>query len=106
MDLFIKAIVAFCIGAAAIYGAQTLWLSSVKQQIVTAERTPIMPAAAVKPLPKLDASDVVKGLQPPKLDPNLGKNIPMGAINQQINRSIRAGDIVPRPPRIPGVRGH
>ena len=106
MDLFIKAIVAFCIGAAAIYGAQTLWLSSVKQQIVTAERTPIMPAAAVKPLPKLDASDVVKGLQPPKLDPNLGKNIPMGAINQQINRSIRAGDMVPRAPRIPGVRGH
>ena len=106
MDLFIKAIVAFCIGAAAIYGAQTLWLSSVKQQIVTAERTPIMPAAAVKPLPKLDASDVVKGLQPPKLDPNLGKNIPMGAINQQINRSIRARDMVPRAPRIPGVRGH
>ena len=97
---------AFCIGAAAIYGAQTLWLSSVKHQIVTAERTPIMPAAAVKPLPKLDASDVVKGLQPPKLDPNIGKNIPMGAINQQINRSIRAGDMVPRPPRIPGVRGH
>lgn len=106
MDLFIKAIVAFCIGAGAIYGAQTLWLSSVKQQIVTAERTPIMPAAAVKPLPKLDASDVVKGLQPPKLDPNIGKNIPMGAINQQINRSIRAGDMVPRAPRIPGVRGH
>ena len=106
MDLFIKAIVAFCIGAAAISGAQTLWLSSVKQQIVTAERTPIMPAAAVKPLPKLDASDVVKGLQPPKLDPNLGKNIPMGAINQQLTRSIRAGDMVPRPPRIPGVRGH
>jgi hypothetical protein len=106
VDLFIKAIVAFCIGAGAIYGAQTLWLSSVKQQIVTAERTPIMPAAAVKPLPKLDASDVVKGLQPPKLDPNIGKNIPMGAINQQINRSIRAGDMVPRPPRIPGVRGH
>ena len=106
MDLFIKAIVAFCIGAGAIYGAQTLWLSSVKQQIVTAERTPIMPATAVKPLPKLDASDVVKGLQPPKLDPNIGKNIPMGAINQQINRSIRAGDMVPRPPRIPGVRGH
>ena len=105
MDLFIKAIVAFCIGAAAIYGAQTLWLSSVKQQIVTAERTPIMPAAAVKPLPKLDASNVIKGLQPPKLDPNIGKNIPMGAINQQINRSIRAGDMVPRPPRIPGVRG-
>ena len=48
----------------------------------------------------------MKGLQPPKLDPNIGKNIPMGAINQQINRSIRAGDMVPRPPRIPGVRGH
>jgi hypothetical protein len=103
VDLFIKAIVAFCIGAAAIYGAQTLWLSSVKQQIVTAERTPIMPES--KPLPKFDASNVVKGLQPPKLDPNIGKNIPMGAINQQINRSIRAGDMVPRPPRIPGLRG-
>jgi hypothetical protein len=106
VDLFIKAIVAFCIGAAAIYGAQTLWLSSVKQQIVTAERTPVMPTTTVKPLPKLDASNVLKGLQPPKLDPNIGKNIPMGAINQQINRSIRAGDMVPRPPRIPGVRGH
>ena len=105
MDLFIKAIVAFCIGAGALYGAQTLWLSSVKQQIVTAERTPIMPAAAVKPLPKLDASDVVKGLQPPKLDPNIGKNIPMGAINRQINQAIHAGDMVPRPPRIPGLRG-
>jgi hypothetical protein len=104
VDLFIKAIVAFCIGAAAIYGAQTLWLSSVKQQIVTAERTPVMPTT--KPLPTIDASNVVKALQPPKLDPNIGKNIPMGAINQQINRSIRAGDMVPRPPRIPGVRGH
>jgi len=105
MDLFIKAIVAFCIGAAAIYGAQTLWLSSVRQQIVTAERTPIMPAAEVKPLPKLDARNVVKGLQPPKLDPNIGKNIPMGAINRQINQSIYAGKMVPLPPRIPGVRG-
>jgi len=103
VDLFIKAIVAFCVGAGAIYGAQTLWLSSVKQQIATAERTSVMPEP--KPLPKFDASNVIKGLHPPKLDPNIGKNIPMGAINQQINQSIYAGKMVPLPPRIPGVRG-
>jgi hypothetical protein len=101
VDLFIKAIVAFCVGAGALYGAQTLWLSSIKQQL-HAERAPVMPE--VKPLPKLDASNAIKGLQPPKLDPNIGKNIPMGAIHRQINQSIRAGDMVPRPPRIPGVR--
>jgi hypothetical protein len=104
VDLVIKAIVAFCIGGAAIYGAQTLWLSSVRQHIVTAERTPIMPAA--KPLPTIETGNVIKALRPPPLDPNIGKNIAMGAINQQINRSIRAGDMVPRPARIPGVRGH
>jgi len=98
VDLFIKTIVAFCIGAGAIAGAQALWLSSIKQQL-HAERAPVMP----KPMPSVDASKIVKGINPPPLDPNLGKNAALGTINRQINQSIRAGDLVPRPRSFPGV---
>jgi len=35
MSLVIKAVLAFCIGGAAMYGLQRVWLSNIKQQLAT-----------------------------------------------------------------------
>ena len=103
MGFVVLVIAAFCVGAAGIYGVQHLGLLAVKQSLQA--NLPMKPAMAVQPL-KFDAAKF-RGLTTPKLDPNIGKNIPIGTFNRQIDLHIRAGNMVPRPPsipRIPGVR--
>ena len=105
MGFVVLVIAAFCIGAAGVYGVQHLGLQAVKQAIYanTGGGLPVKTVMPVSPL-KFDASKFRASIVP-KLDPNIGKNIPVGTFNRQIDLHIRAGNMVPRPPSIPNVPG-
>jgi hypothetical protein len=100
MGLLMQVIAAFAIGIAAMWGVGAYGMYWGREAVRQAANTP---RPEVTPFKTPDTSNLLKGLHP-KLDPNIGKNIPMGAINQQINQYIYAGKMVPLPPRIPGVR--
>jgi len=101
MDMIFKVIAAFCIGIAGMWGLGAYGMYWGREAVRQSASTP-MPE--VKPFKTPDTSKLMSTLHP-KLDPNIGKNIPMGQFNQQINQHIYAGKMVPLPPaRIPGVR--
>jgi hypothetical protein len=102
MGLVFKALVAFCIGTAAVVGVQSLWLSWIKQRTGT-QQAVALPQVQMKPIPTVDPAQFRAALYP-KLDPNIGKDAWRGTLNQQINQSINAGRMVPLPPRhVPGM---
>jgi len=101
MGLVLKALVAFCIGGAAMYGAQKLWLSQVKQQLAIPRVT--IPQTQMKPIPAVDPAKMRAALYP-KIDPRIGQDAWRGTLNRQINQSINASRMVPLPPRIYGPR--
>ena len=105
MGFVVLVVAAFCIGAAGVYGVQHLGLSAVKQSLQASSfgSLPLKTAMPVSSL-KFDASKL-RAFTAPKLDPNIGKNIPIGTFNRQIDLHIRAGNMVPRPPSIPNVPG-
>jgi hypothetical protein len=100
MGLVIKAVLAFCISGAAMYGLQRVWLSNIKQQLATQRVT--IPQAQMKPIPAVDPTKMRAALYP-KIDPKIGQNAWRGTLNQQINQSINAGRMVPLPPRHYGI---
>jgi hypothetical protein len=101
VDMIFKVIVAFCIGIAGMWGLGAYGMYWGRE---AARQSASLPRPEVKPFKVPDTSKLITTLHP-KLDPNIGKNIPMGRINQQINQHIYAGKMVPLPPaRIPGVR--
>src|SRR4051812_42100121 len=101
MDAILKTLLAFGVGVGALWGVQTLWLSSIKQQLASSATT--FPKFEPKPFPLVDASRLTQAMYP-KIDPKIGQNAAIGAINRQINLSINAGKMVPQPPHIPGFR--
>jgi len=101
MGLVIKAVLAFCIGGAAMYGAQKLWLSNIRQQLAVQRVT--IPQTQMKPIPAVDPAKMRAALYP-KIDPKIGQDAWRGTLNRQINQSINAGRMVPLPPRIYGPR--
>jgi hypothetical protein len=100
MGLVIKAVLAFCIGGAAMYGLQKLWLSQVKQQLAT--HRVVIPQMQMKPIPAVDPTQFRAALYP-KIDPKIGQDAWRGTLNRQINQSINAGRMVPPPPRHYGI---
>jgi hypothetical protein len=100
MGLVLKAVLAFCIGGAAMYGLQRVWLSSIKQQLATQRVT--ISQVQMKPIPAVDPKQFRAALYP-KIDPKIGQNAWRGNLNQQINQSINAGRMVPLPPRHYGI---
>jgi hypothetical protein len=99
--MIFKVIVAFGIGVAAMWGVGAYGMFWAKEAVRQAANTP---RPDVKPFKTPDTSKLITTLHP-RLDPNIGKNIPMGSFNRQINQHIYAGKMVPLPPaRIPGVR--
>jgi hypothetical protein len=105
MATVLKVLAAFCIGIAAMFGLQTLWLSSIKQQL-SANPAPF-PQVSMKPVARIDVGKLQTALYP-KIDPNLGKNAWAGTLNRQVSQSINANRLVPLPPRtnFPGVPRH
>jgi hypothetical protein len=100
MNLVIKAVLAFCIGGAAMYGLQRVWLSNIKQQLATQRAT--IPQAQMKPIPAVDPTKMRAALYP-KIDPKIGQDAWRGTLNRQINQSINAGRMVPLLPRHNGI---
>ena len=100
MGLVIKAVLAFCIGGAAIYGLQKVWLSNIKQQLAT--QRVMIPQVQMKPIPAVDPKQFRAALYP-KIDPKIGQDAWRGTLNRQINQSINAGRLVPLPPRHYGI---
>jgi hypothetical protein len=100
MSLVIKAVLAFCIGGAAMYGLQKVWLSNIKQQLATQRVT--IPQVQMKPIPAVDPAKMRAALYP-KMDPKIGQDAWRGTLNRQINQSINAGRMVPLPPRHYGI---
>jgi hypothetical protein len=100
MGLVLKALVAFCIGGAAMYGLQKMWLSNIKQQLATQRVT--IPQSQMKPIPAVDPTKMRAALYP-KIDPKIGQDAWRGTLNRQINQSINAGHMVPPPPRHYGI---
>jgi hypothetical protein len=100
MGLVIKAVLAFCIGGAAMFGLQKLWLSQVKQQLAT--QRVVIPQVQMKPIPAVDPTKKRAALYP-KIDPKIGQDAWRGTLNRQINQSINAGRMVPLPPRHYGI---
>jgi hypothetical protein len=100
MGLVIKAVLAFCIGGAAMYGLQKVWLSNIKQQIAIPRVT--IPQTQMKPIPAVDPAKMRAALYP-KIDPKIGQDAWRGTLNRQINQSINAGRMVPQPPRQFGI---
>jgi hypothetical protein len=100
MGLVIKAVLAFCIGGTALYGAQKVWLSTIKQQIAIPPVT--IPQMQMKPIPAIDPTQFRAALYP-KIDPKIGQDAWRGTLNRQINQSINAGRMVPPPPRQFGI---
>jgi hypothetical protein len=92
MGLIIKAVLAFCIGGAAMYGLQRVWLSNIKQQLAT--QRVMIPQAQMKPIPAVDPTKMRAALYP-KIDPKIGQDAWRGTLNRQINQSINAGRMVP-----------
>ena len=101
MNMILKVLLAFGVGVGALMGVQTLWLTSIQQQL--ASSTTGIPKFDSKPLPTIDASNFTQALYP-KIDPKLGQNAAIGTLNRQIDISINAGKMVPLPPNIPGFR--
>ena len=101
MNVILKVLVAFGVGVGAMAGVQTLWLSSIKEQIASSSTA--MPKFETKPIPTIDASNLTQALYP-KIDPKLGQNAAIGTLNRQISTSINAGKMAPLPPNIPGIR--
>ena len=100
MSLVIKAVLAFCIGGAAMYGLQKVWLSNIRQQIAIPRV--VIPQTQMKPIPAVDPAKMRAALYP-KIDPKIGQDAWRGTLNRQINQSINAGRMVPLPPRHYGM---
>jgi hypothetical protein len=109
MATVLKVLAAFCVGIGAMVGLQTLWLSSIKQQLNTTHVSlpQVSMQRQVQPVAPIDMSKFRSALYP-KLDPNLGKDAWPGTLNRQVSESINAGRLVPLPPRtnFPGVPRH
>ena len=82
MGLVIKAVLAFCIGGAAMFGLQKVWLSSIKQQLAT-QRVAI-PQVQMQPIPAVDPKQFRAALYPnrSKIGRTLARHL-----NRQISRA-------------------
>ena len=79
MNLLLKAVVAFCIGGAAMYGLQKVWLSSIRQQLATQPVT--IPQMQMKPIPAVDPTQFRAALSS-KIDPKIGQDAWRGTLNR------------------------
>jgi hypothetical protein len=101
--MFVKAILAFGIGAGALVGAQSLWLSSIKQQVLSQTASVGKPVVTSPKFEYFDHRKLHETLYP-KIDVSgAAQRGATAAAHRQIDLAIRAGNMVPKPPSIPGV---
>jgi hypothetical protein len=106
MDLIIKTVAAFCIGAALFAGAGRWWMSSVVG-VVNSRSAAGLDLPQVKPAFSFDKTNFDKALfapQVPKIDTSAAQGAWINSINRQINADIRRAQNLARPPSFPGMR--
>src|SRR6266540_1768245 len=107
MGIIVKAVVAFCIGAAAIAGVQTIGLSWIKQQLrsdTARAGLPDMKAAVSFDQRKL-ATPILPKMAP--IDTRAAEAAGVMAASRRIDQQIRgAQSAVPPPRTFPGMPRH
>jgi hypothetical protein len=104
MNMFVKAILAFCIGAGALAAVQAVWLRSIKERVFSQTANVGKPMVTSPKFEYFDHRKFHDALYP-KIDVSgAAQRGATAAANRQIDLAIRAGNMVPKPPNIPGLR--
>ncbi len=105
MGMFIKTIVAFCIGLGALAGAQHLWVSSMMTQI-RAGSSATLPQTQFKPVVAVDPDKLRKAIMPTTapIDTKPYERLGVESAQRRIDMQIRgAQSAVPVQRSFPGV---
>jgi hypothetical protein len=104
MGIFVKAVVAFAIGAAAMVGIQNAWLGAIKERIYSQSATR---AGVPEMKPAFTEMKIKPFVMPktPPIDTRAGQEAAMNSYARQIDQQIRAANsYAPKPISIPGMR--
>jgi hypothetical protein len=106
MGMFLKTIVAFCVGAGMLIAFQQLWMSSITSQIRAATAYQL-PQAQFKPtFNSIDTEALRKALNPGlgRIDTSIGQRLAIEGAARRIDIQIRnAQSAVPVQRRFPGM---
>jgi hypothetical protein len=105
MDMFVKTIIAFCIGLGALAGAQHLWVSSMMAQI-RAGSSAALPQTQVQPMVAIDPDKLRKAIMPTMapIDTKRYEALGVESAQRRIDMQIRnAQSAVPVQRSFPGV---
>src|SRR5262245_45251297 len=105
MGIFIKTVVAFCIGVGALAGAQHLWVSYMMVQ-VHAGSNYALPQTQFKPVATIDSEKLRKAIMPtvPPIDTKRYEALGVESAQRRTDMQIRnAQSAVPVQRNLPGV---
>src|SRR5262249_50950632 len=106
MDMLLKTIAAFAIGAGALIGAQQLWLSSIMAQIRSSIASSVLPQTQFKPAFEVDPDKFRAAImpKPPAFDTKPYEALGVRSAQRQIDIQIRnAQSAVPVPRTFSGM---
>jgi hypothetical protein len=106
MGMFLKTIVAFCIGVGLLVGVQRLWMSSITAQVRAEMNRPVLPQAQFKPAFNVDGDKLRRAITPTigSIDTTAGQRAAIGSAARNVDIQIRnAQSAVPVPQRFPGM---
>jgi hypothetical protein len=106
MGMFLKTIVAFCIGAGMLIGAQHLWMSSITQQIRIVTARQAFPQTQLKPAFNVDGDKLRQAITPTMvpIDTSIGQRLGVESAARRVDIQVRnAQSAVPMPRYIPGM---
>src|SRR5262249_37777290 len=104
MGLFVKMVIAFCVGVGVMAGVHSVGPVPLKQYQQSDPARPSSRRPESKPIPAFDARNIGPLLyKPPPIDMSFAQRGATAAANRQIDLAIRAGQNVPRPPSLPHV---
>jgi hypothetical protein len=109
MGMFLKTIVAFCVGAGMLIGAQHLWMSSITHQIRLVTARPMFPQTQLKPAFNVDGDKLRQAIMPTMapIDTSAGQRAGIESAARRVDIQIRnAQSAVPMPRYIPGMPRH
>jgi hypothetical protein len=107
MGMFLKTMVAFCLGAGMLIGAQHLWMSSITEQIRLVTARQALPQTQLKPAFSVDGDKLPRAIMPTMapIDTSISQRLGVEGAARRVDIQVRnAQSAVPLPVRIPGMR--
>jgi hypothetical protein len=107
MGMFLKTIVAFCLGAGMLIGAQHLWMSSITEQIRLVTARQALPQTQLKPAFSVAGDKLPRAIMPTMapIDSSISQRLGVEGAARRVDIQVRnAQSAVPLPVRIPGMR--